>query len=207
MTKDPDDYFEVGCGRCSKGGTEDCKVVKWKAPLAQLRAIINSCGLQEQAKWGHPCYTWKAKNIAMIQTFNDYCAIAFFKGALLKDEHNLLVQPTENVQAGRQLRFTEVHTVIAQEKAIREYLFEAIEVENAGLKVEMKKTEEFVRPAELDEVLNNDSEYQKAFELLTPGRKRSYFLYFTSAKQSATRTTRIVKCKPKVLLGKGWNEY
>ncbi len=178
----------------------------WKEELLLLRSIVLDCGLAESYKWNHPCYTYKNHNIALIHGFKDYCALSFFKGALLKDTEGILVQQTKNVQGGRQLRFTSLQEIITMKATIKAYLYEAIEVEKAGLKVEYKKTEEFDMPEELRQKLDNDPELKSAFEALTPGRQRGYLLHFAGAKQSKTRAARIEKYIPKILDGKGLND-
>lgn len=202
-----DGYLSAGCGRCPLGGTPDCKVHNWQAELAQLRAILLACGLTEELKWGVPCYTHNNSNIALIHAFKEYCALSFFKGALLKDPQGLLIQQTENVQAGRQLRFTHAAQVAAQQAIITAYIDEAIAVEQAGLKVAFKKTEEFSIPEELQTRLNELPALKTAFEALTPGRQRGYLLHFAAPKQAKTRAARIEKFIPQILSGKGLNDF
>ncbi|MCM5663186.1 YdeI/OmpD-associated family protein [Galbibacter mesophilus] len=179
---------------------------QWQEVYQQLRKIILDCGLQEELKWGVPCYTYKKKNIVLMHGFNDYCALLFHKGALLKDSENILIQQTENVQSARQIRFTGINEVNNLKSLIKQYVFEAVEVEKLGIKVPMKKTSEFEVPNELQEKWDADKDFKKAFDALTPGRQRGYLLYFSKAKQSKTRTDRIEKCIPKIYEGKGWNE-
>ncbi len=159
--------------------------------------------LTEDFKWMHPCYTFQGKNIVLIHGFKDYCALLIYKGALLKDTENILIQQTENVQSARQIRFTNLQEIIDLEQTIKAYIFEAIEVEKAGLEVKMKTTDEFNMPEEFKKAIKEDSKLKKAFETLTPGRQRGYLLYFSQAKQSKTRESRIEKCIPKILDGKG----
>lgn len=206
MNTDAENYFIDGCGRCSKGGTPDCKVRLWSRELELMRSIALECGLDETSKWGHPTYMFKKHNILLIHCFKDYAAFAFMKGSLLKDEANILIQQTENVQSTRQIRFTNTKEITEKRDVIKAYIFEAIENEKAGLKVEMKKTEEFEFPLELNEIFVEQPDYKTAFEALTPGRQRGYLLHFSQAKQASTRRSRIEKCKSKVLAGKGWNE-
>ncbi|MFE8423588.1 DUF1801 domain-containing protein [Tenacibaculum sp. ZH5_bin.1] len=182
------------------------KIKNWKEETKLLRQICLDCGLEEDFKWMHPCYTFQGKNIVLIHSFKDYCALLFHKGALLKDTNEVLIQQTENVQSARQIRFTKPEEIVVIAKTIKEYIFEAIAVEKAGLKVETKKTSEFEMVSEFKETLKENSDLQKAFEGLTPGRQRSYLLYFSKAKQSKTRLSRIEKSIPKMFQGKGHNE-
>ncbi|WP_047788420.1 YdeI/OmpD-associated family protein [Tenacibaculum mesophilum] len=182
------------------------KIKNWKEETKLLRQICLDCGLEEDFKWMHPCYTFQGKNIVLIHGFKDYCALLFHKGALLKDTNEVLIQQTENVQSARQIRFTKPEEIVVIAKTIKEYIFEAIAVEKAGLKVETKKTSEIEMVSEFKETLKENSDLQKAFEGLTPGRQRSYLLYFSKAKQSKTRLSRIEKSIPKMFQGKGHNE-
>ena len=182
------------------------KAGKWKEELAQLRRIILHCHLAEELKWGSPCYTFEGKNIVLIHVFKEYCALLFFKGALLKDPHRVLVQQTEQVQAARQVRFTGIQEIIDMEPTVRAYIFEAIEVEEAGLKVEFKKTTEYKIPEEFQKTLGTDPALKAAFESLTPGRQRGYLLYFSAPRQSKTRESRIEKSRQLILDGKGLND-
>ncbi|SIT11784.1 Uncharacterized conserved protein YdeI, YjbR/CyaY-like superfamily, DUF1801 family [Zobellia uliginosa] len=182
------------------------KIKNWKDETILLREICLECGLDEDFKWMHPCYTFQGKNIVLIHGFKDYCALLFHKGALLNDTEHILVQQTENVQSARQIRFTDKTQIDDLKKAIKVYIFEAIEVEKAGLKVKKKKTSEYEMPKELEQAFENDSEFETAFYNLTPGRQRGYLLHFSDAKQSNTRTSRIEKAKPKIFDGKGYNE-
>lgn len=181
------------------------KESQWKKEYAQLRSIILGCGLIEELKWGKPCYTFNGNNVVLIHGFKEYCALLFHKGALLKDTHDLLVQQTENVQAARQVRFTSLKEIVKLKAVLKTYVYEAIEVERAGLKVKMKKTSAFPMPVEFKEALK-DRELKAAFEALTPGRQRGYLLYFSAAKQSKTRVARIEKSIPDIFEGKGYNE-
>ncbi|WP_445457439.1 YdeI/OmpD-associated family protein [Flavobacterium sp. HNIBRBA15423] len=175
----------------------------WKDEMKLLRKICQDCLLTEDFKWMHPCYTFQGKNIVLIHGFKDYCALLIYKGALLKDTENILIQQTENVQSARQIRFTNLQEIINLEQTIKAYIFEAIEVEKASLEVKMKTTEEYNMPEEFKKAIKEDSKLKKAFETLTPGRQRGYLLYFSQAKQSKTRESRIEKCIPKILDGKG----
>lgn len=179
---------------------------QWQAEYKQLRAIVLDCGLTEAYKWGVPCYALDESNVVLIHGFKEYCALLFFKGALLKDDMGLLVQQTENVQAARQMRFTSEGEIVELAPVIKAYIQQAMEVEKAGLKVEFKKTTEFNIPDEFQEALENDPALKAAFETLTPGRQRSYLLYFSSAKQSKTRTARVEKYRPHIMAGKGLND-
>jgi len=179
---------------------------KWQQSIEQLRSIVLDCGLMEELKWGCPCYTHEGNNIVLIHVFKEYCALLFFKGALLNDPHGILVQQTRNVQAARQLRFTEVKRVTKMSRNIKAYIYEAIEVEKAGLKVSLKKTNEFPMPEELKSRLNKSKTLKAAFEALTPGRQRAYLLYFSQAKQVKTREARIEKYTQHILSGKGLND-
>jgi uncharacterized protein YdeI (YjbR/CyaY-like superfamily) len=179
------------------------KAGKWQAELEQLRIIALDCGLTEELKWGCPCYALEKRNIVLIHEFKEYCAFLFFKGALLHDTHGILIQQTEHVQAARRIRFTNVREITEQSTTLRAYIFEAIEVEKSGLKVEMKKTREFSMPGEFKQRLADDPKLRTAFDALTPGRQRAYLLHFAAAKQVKTRESRIEKCIPQILIGKG----
>lgn len=178
----------------------------WREQFVALRSIILGCGLAEDLKWGHPCYALDGRNIVLIHGFKDYCALLFFKGALLKDFHGLLVQQTENVQAGRQIRFTKGQDVAEMAPILKAYIGDAIDVEKAGQKVPLKETREFSVPEELQDRLDADPALKAAFEALTPGRQRAYLLHFSAPKQSKTREARIDKFTPQILSGKGLND-
>lgn len=179
---------------------------KWKPEMTLLREICRDCGLTEEFKWMHPCYTFQGKNVVLIHGFKEYCALLFHKGVLLKDTDKILIQQTENVQSARQIRFTGLQEIRDLKSTIKAYIFEAMEVEKAGLEVPMKKTSDFNMPDEFKKALDNDPELKTAFQSLTPGRQRGYLLYFSQAKQSATRTNRVEKHIPKILQGKGLND-
>jgi uncharacterized protein YdeI (YjbR/CyaY-like superfamily) len=179
---------------------------KWQEELKTLRKIVLDCPLTEELKWGQACYTSENKNIVLIHGFKEYCALLFFKGALLKDPKRILVQQTENVQAARQIRFTNLREIVAMEPILKAYIEEAIAAEQSGLKVKLKKTSEFKMPEEFQNKLNDVPALKKAFAALTPGRQRGYILHFSAAKQSATRASRVEKCMPAILKGKGLNE-
>lgn len=206
MTRQIDTYLAEGCGRCPLGGTPACKVVGWQAELRALRRLALACGLTEEMKWGVPCYTFGQKNVALIHAFKDYCALLFVNGALLHDEHGILTQQTENVQAARQVRFTSVRQILELEPVLKAYLYEAIEAEKAGLKVAYKKTKDFAVPEEFRQALGSNLALKTAFEALTPGRQRGYLLYFAAPKQAKTRAARIDKCAPQILAGKGLHD-
>nr|WP_201712800.1 YdeI family protein [Rossellomorea arthrocnemi] len=179
---------------------------KWKEETERLRSIILDCDLTEEFKWMHPCYTFENKNVVLIHGFKEYCALLFHKGALLKDSHGILIQQTENVQAARQIRFTSSQEIIEMKPILRDYIQEAIEVEKAGLEVELKKTEEYSIPEELQQKFDELPELKTAFEALTPGRQRAYILYISKAKQSKTRESRVEKYVQHILDGKGLND-
>lgn len=178
----------------------------WQKEVEKLRAIILDCGLTEELKWGQPCYAHNGTNTVLIHTFKEYAALLFFKGAIMKDAAGLLIQQTENVQSARQMRFTTLREITKLEKTIKAYVYEAIEIENAGLKVKLKKTTEFAMPEEFEKVLKKNASLMKAFNALTPGRQRGYLLFFAAPKQSATRESRIEKYKKHILDGKGLND-
>ncbi len=182
------------------------KDTKWKKEYQKLRKIILECNLTEELKWGVPCYTYKKSNIILIHGFKNYCAALFYKGALLKDTNNILIQQTKNVQSARQLRFTNLKEVLELKPIIKAYIFEAIEFEKAGLEVQMKKTSDFKIPDEFKIALEHNSELKTAFYKLTTGRQRGYLLYFTGAKQSKTRESRVEKSISKIINGKGLND-
>ncbi|MDH5033155.1 YdeI/OmpD-associated family protein [Chryseobacterium cucumeris] len=179
---------------------------QWQEEFEKLRAIALSTELVEDLKWGCPCYTYEGKNIFLIHGFKEYCALLFFKGALMKDPDHILIQQSKNVQAARQIRFTEVAQINDLEEVLRSYMFEAVKIEESGAKVEMKKTKEFEMAEEFQEKLDQDPALQEAFKALTPGRQRAYLLHFSSAKQSKTREARIEKCIPQIMDGIGLND-
>jgi uncharacterized protein YdeI (YjbR/CyaY-like superfamily) len=182
------------------------KAKKWQEEFEKLRMIILDCQLTEELKWGCPCYTFQKTNIVLIHGFKEYCALLFMKGALLKDVKGILVQQTENVQGARQIRFTSVKEIVKMKTIIKAYIKEAIEVEKAGLKVELKKTSEFKMPEEFQNVIDDMPELKTAFFNLTPGRQRGYLLHFSSPKQAKTREARIEKCVQQILNGKGLDD-
>ena len=203
MNTNVDLYFTQGCGRCSLGGTPECKVHSWPKELAKLRAIVLECGLREESKWGVPCYTFEGSNVVLVSAFKEYCALSFFKGVLLKDAEDILDAPGENSQAARVIRFTNVQEIIELEPVLKAYIYEAVEVEKAGLKVELNDNAELVFPEELQMKLDENPALKTAFLALTPGRQRGYILYINGAKQSKTRLDRIEKYIQQILDGKG----
>ncbi len=204
MNPKVDHYFAVGCGRCPLGGTPDCKVHNWTDVLKQLRSILLDCGLTEEVKWGVPCYTVDGKNVILISALKESSVMSFFKGSLMKDPYDILEKPGENSRVGRQLSFTNLEKVIELETTLKDYIKEAIKIEKAGLKVEKDDTLDY--PIELQQKLDEDPALNAAFEALTPGRKRGYVIYFSGAKQSKTRTSRVEKYIPKILAGKGFHD-
>ncbi|MEH7509714.1 YdeI family protein [Priestia megaterium] len=182
------------------------KAKKWKEEYETLRKIVLDCELTEDFKWMNPCYTFEKKNIVLMHGFKEYCALLFPKGSLLQDSHGILIQQTENVQGARQIRFTNVQEIAEKEAVLKAYIYEAIEVEKAGLKVKAKKPEELIIPEELQHKFDEMPALKTAFTTLTPGRQRAYILHFSAAKQSKTRESRIEKCVPNILNGKGLND-
>lgn len=179
---------------------------QWQDEYENLRMIVLDCGLNEELKWGRPCYTFQHSNIVLIHGFKEYCALLFHKGALLKDPEGILIQQTKNVQAARQIRFINAQDITEMEPTLKAYILEAVDVEKAGLEVDFKQTEEFAVPEEFVNALEEVPGLQDAFEALTPGRQRGYILHFSAAKQSKTRVSRIEKCMPKIFDGKGLND-
>jgi uncharacterized protein YdeI (YjbR/CyaY-like superfamily) len=182
------------------------KATKWQKEFEQLRKIALDTGLMEELKWGCPCYVFEKKNIVLIHGFKEYCAFLFFKGALLKDSKSILIQQTENVQSARQIRFTNVREIVKMKSILRAYIYEAVEVEEAGLKVDFKKTTDFSIPQEFQNILDKKPALKKAFDALTPGRQRAYIFYFASAKQAKTREARVEKYTKQILAGKGLDD-
>ena len=182
------------------------KAKQWQEEFEKLRTIVLECGLNEELKWGHPCYTFEKKNIVLMHGFKDYCALLFHKGSLLSDGEAILVQQTENVQAARQIRFNDIREIYDLEPVLKAYIHEAIELEKAGLKVPYKTAAEFKVPEEFQRKLDAMPALKKAFDALTPGRQKGYLLYFSGAKQSKTRESRVAKCMPQILKGKGLND-
>ena len=206
MTHQAEIYFSEGCGRCSLGGTPDCKVHRWPRELALLRRIVLDCGLHEEVKWGIPCYTYHQKNIVLIGAFKEFCSFSFFKGALLEDPEQILEKPGQNTQAARIIRFTNFERVLELEDILKAYIFDAIELEKSGQKIILKQTSEFTVPEELERKMEEIPLLKQAFYSLTPGRQRAYLLYFSEPKQQKTRESRIEKYLTKILSGKGFTD-
>ena len=182
------------------------KDTKWQKEYQKLRMIILDCGLNEELKWGCPCYTFDNTNIVLIHGFKDYCAVLFFKGVLLNDPNNILIQQTKNVQSARQIRFTNIREIVKMEKVLKAYVYEAIEIERAGLKVKLKKTSDYKMPEEFQKKLDKTPSLKTAFYELTPGRQRAYIFYFSQPKQSKTREARVAKYTKQILNGKGLDD-
>jgi len=182
------------------------KTKKWQEEFKKLRRIILDCQLTEELKWGKPCYTFQGNNVVLIHGFKEYCAVLLFKGALLNDAKGILISQTENTQATRQIRFTNVREIVEMEPILKAYIHEAIEVEKAGLKVDFNKTTEYTIPEEFQKKLNVNPALKSAFDALTPGRQRAYLLYFSAPKQSKTRESRVEKFVQQILNGKGLND-
>jgi uncharacterized protein YdeI (YjbR/CyaY-like superfamily) len=200
-----DQYLLDGCGRCSKGGTPNCTVHKWHPILVAMRELAKECLLTEEVKWSVPCYTLNGKNVLMIHAFMEYCSIMFMKGSLLTDPENILHRQTEHVTAGRQLRYLRIEDFLAQRERAKDFILEAIQLEEAGKKVE-KRTEEEPMVEELKEAFVQDNAFKTAFYQLTLGRQRAYLLHFAQAKQAETRASRIEKCMPMILRGEGLHD-
>lgn len=182
------------------------KARKWQQEVKLLRGIPLECGLVEVQKWGSPCYTFDESNVVLIHTFKEYCAYMFFKGALLKDPDKILVQPTENVQAGRQIRFTDAKSIKKLKPVLKSYILQAIEVEKSGAKIVKKKVAEYAVAMEFQRRLHEIPALKDAFEKLTPGRQKGYLLHFAGAKKSETREARVEKCIPRILDGIGFDD-
>jgi len=207
MTKDIDTYFNSGCGRCKLFDTPQCKVHTWHDELELLRkVIVESTNLNEEMKWGMPCYSINKKNVLMLAAFKEYCSVSFFKGALIKDPENLMVSPGENSQAFRQFRFRSVEEIKSHQDKLKMFIYEAIELEKQGAQITFKKPEEYAVPEEFQHRLDKDPALKEAFYTLTPGRRRAYLLHFGQAKQSATREARIEKHLSAIRNGKGLND-
>jgi uncharacterized protein YdeI (YjbR/CyaY-like superfamily) len=176
---------------------------KWRDEFQKLRRIVLDCGLAEELKWGWPCYTFQKSNVVLIHGFKEYCALLFFKGALLKDPQGILIQQTKNVQAARQIRFTSVREIVAMKSTLKAYVHQAMEVEKAGLKVKLKRTSDFPIPKEFQDQADKFPALKAAFHALTPGRQRAYLFYFSQPKQSKTREARVEKYTQQILMGKG----
>lgn len=183
------------------------KAKKWKEEIERLRLIVIDSGLTEELKWGVPCYTFQKSNIVLIHVFKEYCAFLFFKGVLLRDAHGILIQQTMNVQSARQIRFTDTHQIVKMKPILKTYIYEAIEIEKAGLKVNVKEKKDVIYPGEFQKKLDEIPALKNAFEALTPGRQRAYYLYFSAPRQSKTRESRVEKCTQQILDGKGLNDH
>lgn len=205
MINSVDQYLKSGCGRCEFFNTPRCKVNTWRRELTALRDILRNTQLKEEIKWSVPCYTYNGKNVVILTALKDYCALSFFKGSLLKDELGLLHKPGENSQAARVMRFTSLTDINKLKSVIKSYITEAIELEKSGARVSFKK-EAPELPDELKQKLMENPQLKAAFEKLTPGRQRGYVIYFTQPKQSVTRLSRIDKCTPRILQGKGLHD-
>ena len=179
---------------------------KWREELQKLRMILLDCQLTEELKWGKPCYTFQKHNIVIIFSLKAHCALLFFKGALLNDANGILIKPTDNTEVGRQIRFTNIREIVQMETILKDYIYEAIEAEKAGLKVNVKKVTELTIPEEFQNKLDEIPALKTAFDALTPGRQRSYIFYFSAPKQSKTRESRVEKCMQQILNGKGLND-
>ncbi len=182
------------------------KAKKWQKEFEKLRSIVHHDELSEELKWGCPCYTYQNNNVVLIHGFKEYCALLFFKGALLQDSNGILIRQTENVQASRQIRFTDLHEIVEKEKVLKSYINEAIELEKTGKKVLLKKISEYPIPQEFQRKLDENPDLKTAFNALTPGRQRAYLSFFSQPKQSKTRESRVEKCVKQILLGKGLND-
>lgn len=206
MNQDVELYFVDGCGRCPRGGTPACSVRRWRKELRRLRQIALDSGLAESAKWGVPCYTYQQKNVAILGAFQNDCTLSFFKGALLDDPLGILEKPGENTQAARIVRITSLTQIKDREPSIKAFLKQAIELEKVGAKVDYDAKSNLVIPEELEQQFAALPRLRAAFTALTPGRQRGYILHFTAAKQSQTRRSRIEKCIPQILEGRGMHD-
>ena len=206
MNKSADHFFIGGCGRCSLADTPQCKVNTFQEELLLLRSILLESKLKEECKWGVPCYTYNNKNVILLSAFKEFCSLNFLKGALIKDPHKLLVMPGENSQSARYLKFQNTKQITKIRNQIKALIDDAINVEESGKKIE-KSDSALILPEELLKAFELNNEFKKAFFALTPGRQRSYNMFFTAAKQSTTRDNRIKKCMPDIFKGKGLNEY
>jgi len=176
---------------------------KWQEEFKKLRSILLDSELTEEFKWGGPCYTFQGKNVVIINGLKESCALAFFKGALLKDVHGVLTRPGEHTQSGRWFKFASVREIAEMRSVLKAYIREAIEVETSGLKLKLRKTSDLKFPDELQIMLDEFPDFKAAFDALTPGRQRAYIYHFSGAKQSKTRESRVQKCMPQILKGKG----
>jgi uncharacterized protein YdeI (YjbR/CyaY-like superfamily) len=205
MTRDVETYFLEGCGRCPLGGTPACKVHKWATGLNLLRSIILKTELQEESKWGVPCYTYNGMNVMTLSALKDHCVLGCFKGSLIDNSKGLLEKAGANSHIGRNIKFKNIDEIVANHKAIIEIINMAIEIERKGLKVEKRELIMDI-PKELKEIFSTNEALKKAFYRLTPGKQRGFLIHFNQPKQSATRVSRIEKCAEKILRGEGLND-
>ena len=205
MNPKVDTYLTAGCGRCPLGNTPECKVNDWQEELRALRTIVLECGLDEDLKWGQPCYTFQGNNTIIVTALKEHAVISFFKGVLLKDANGILSKPGENTQLGRVIRFKNVREIVAIRDILKAYIYEAIEAERSGMKVEFNKNPEPI-PQELQNKFDQNPAFKTAFFVLTPGRARGYVLHFSAPKQSKTRVERIEKCLSQIMIGNGLND-
>lgn len=201
-----DVYFEEGCGRCARHATPDCSVHLWSGAMEQVRRIVLDSGLTEERKWGQPCYTFKGANVLLFGAFRSNAVLSFIKGVLIQDDHRILVPPGKNSHSARVFKYTSEAEVSQWEPVLRDYIQQAIQIEISQVPLPSKPESRDEMPAELQAALQTDSELNEAFEALTPGRKRSYFIHISGAKAEKTRENRVMKCIPKILAGKGFNE-
>ena len=206
ITRDAEVYFLDGCGRCKLGGTPECKIHKWENELKLFRQLVLDTGLTEECKWGMPCYTLNGKVILLISAFKDYCCLNFFKGSLIQDTFGILSRAGENSEAARMYKTTDSASIVTHADQIRSYILEAIEIEKSGQKPAVKPVSAMVIPEEFQRALDQNLALAQAFNALTPGRQKAYIFHFSGAKQSATRESRVQKCIPAILAGKGFNE-
>ncbi len=201
-----DQYLKDGCGRCSLGGTPQCKVHAWEKELRQLRTILQESELVEEIKWSVPCYTFQGKNVLILSAFKDSVTLSFFRGAEMEDPDQLLEKPGENSRYARVIRFTDAAKIDPLKPQVQGYIQAAIDLVKSGKKAVPEKAAKLEIPEELEDIFSQEPAFKKAFEALTPGRQRGYLLHFSSAKQSKTKTARILKSQPRIFKGKGWNE-
>lgn len=207
MNPKVDHYLIAGCGRCQLYNTPQCKIHTWQQELIALRMIMLECGLTEDLKWSMPTYTTAGKNVLIVAAFKEFCSINFLKGALLKDEQHILVQPGENSQSAKYLKFTAAKQITKLKAVIKSYVKEAIALEESGKKVNFKKIEDYTIPEELQYKFDEFPAFKNAFNALTSGKQRGYLIHFSQAKQATTKIVRIEKCMPKIFEGRGFNDY
>lgn len=201
-----DTYLSAGCGRCALTNTPECKVHNWTEELETLREIVLDCGLTEELKWGVPVYTFEENNVIMISAFKEFCSLSFFKGVLLKDANGILTKQGENVQSARIVKFTDVQQIFEKEAILKTYIYEAVDIEKAGLKVEFKDISEYQIPVELQNKFAENEAFRNAFYSLTSGRQKGYILHFSQPKQAKTREARVEKFTPQIMIGKGLHD-